>query len=60
MPKKISILRIFDVPKATEFYIGWPGFKIEWEHPFEPGMPFYMGVSKDNIELHLPEQFNEC
>lgn len=27
--RTIPILRIFSVEKATEFYIGWLGFKID-------------------------------
>ena len=28
----IPILRIFDEAKAREFYVGFLGFKIDWEH----------------------------
>lgn len=34
------MLRIFDKKKAEEFYIGWLGFKIEWEHRFHDTAPF--------------------
>lgn len=40
--QNIPILRIFDVPKAKEFYIDWLGFEICSEHQFEPGTPYYI------------------
>src|SRR6266850_539584 len=48
------ILRIFDEAKAKEFYVEFLGFKVDWEHRFEPGLPLYMQVSKDECVLHLP------
>ncbi len=30
--KTIPILRIFDVEKAKEFYVGFLGFTVAWEH----------------------------
>jgi catechol 2,3-dioxygenase-like lactoylglutathione lyase family enzyme len=32
----IPILRIFDEAKARAFYVDWLGFKVDWEHRFEP------------------------
>jgi len=51
----IPVLRIFDYQKAVEFYIGWLGFKIEWEHTFEENLPIYMQIARDGITLHLSE-----
>lgn len=51
--QNIPILHIFDEAEARAFYIGWLGFNIDFEHRFEPGMPLYMGISRDNIRLHL-------
>ena len=58
--KVIPILRIFDYKKAVEFYVDWLGFKIDWEHKFEEGMPIYMQVSGDGITLHLSEHSGDC
>jgi hypothetical protein len=30
----IPIFRIFDVAKAKEFYVGFLGFQVDWEHRF--------------------------
>jgi catechol 2,3-dioxygenase-like lactoylglutathione lyase family enzyme len=53
------ILRIFDEPKAREFYIDWLGFKVDWEHRFEPDMPIYMQVSRGDCTLHLSEHHGD-
>jgi catechol 2,3-dioxygenase-like lactoylglutathione lyase family enzyme len=57
--KTIPILRIFDEAKAREFYCDWLGFKIDFEHRFEPHAPIYMGVSLGNISLHLSEHHGD-
>ena len=49
----IPILRIFDEQKASEFYIDWLGFKIDWQHRFSEDAPLYMQVSNSGIVLHL-------
>lgn len=54
------ILRIFDERKAKEFYVEFLGFKIDWEHRFEPGLPLYMQVSRDDCILHLSEHHGDC
>lgn len=38
------ILRIFDIEKAREFYIGYLGFTVEREHRFDETSPLYMCV----------------
>lgn len=56
----IPILRIFDEPLARDFYLGYAGFKVDWEHRFEPGMPLYMQVSRDELQLHLSEHVGDA
>jgi hypothetical protein len=50
--KTTPILRIFDDSKAKEFCVGFLGFKLDWEHRSEPGLPLYMQVSRDGCVLH--------
>lgn len=57
--QSIPVLRIFDVAKAKEFYIDWLGFETEWEHQFEPDTPFYIGIKKDNLIIHLSEHHGD-
>ena len=55
----VPILRSFDEAKAREFYIDWLGFKVDWEHRFEPGLPLYMQVSRGDCVLHLSEHHGD-
>jgi catechol 2,3-dioxygenase-like lactoylglutathione lyase family enzyme len=57
--KNIPIIRIFDVAKAKEFYIDWLGFEINFEHQFDPTAPYYFGIKKDDIEIHLSEHHGD-
>jgi uncharacterized glyoxalase superfamily protein PhnB len=56
----IPILRIFDEAKAREFYVGFLGFTVDFEHRFEPGLPLYMQVSWDGCVLHLSEHYGDA
>ena len=58
--RAIPILRIFDEAKAREFYVGFLGFTVDWEHRFEPGMPIYMQVSRGGLVLHLSEHHGDA
>ena len=55
----IPILRIFDVAKAREFYLGFLGFKVDWEHRFDANAPLYMQVSLGSLILHLSEHHGD-
>jgi uncharacterized glyoxalase superfamily protein PhnB len=57
--KITPILRLFDEAKAREFYVDFLGFKVDWEHRFEPGTPLYMQVSKDDCIIHLSEHHGD-
>ncbi len=54
------ILRIFDEPKAKEFYLKFLGFELIFEHRFEEGLPLYMGVSLGGETLHLSEHHGDA
>lgn len=58
--KVIPILRIFDEAKAMEFYIGWLGFTIDWQHRYDDNAPLYMQISKDGLVLHLSEHHGDA
>ena len=58
--KTIPILRIFSVEKAKEFYVGFLGFTVDWEHRFDPATPIYMQVSQAGCILHLSEHHGDC
>jgi catechol 2,3-dioxygenase-like lactoylglutathione lyase family enzyme len=56
----IPILRVFDLAKAREFYLGFLGFRVDWEHRLDPSAPVYLQVSRDNCVLHLTEHHGDC
>ncbi len=56
----IPILRIFSVEKAREFYIGFLGFEVDWEHRFDDKAPTYMKISRAGCVLHLSEHHGDC
>jgi catechol 2,3-dioxygenase-like lactoylglutathione lyase family enzyme len=53
------VLRIFDIDKALEFYGDFLGFKVDWEHRFEPGLPLYMQISRGRLVLQLSEHHGD-
>lgn len=55
----IPIFRSFDEAKAREFYIGFLGFEVDFEHRFAEDAPWYLGLSRDGFELHLSEHHGD-
>ena len=58
--RAIPILRIFDEAKAREFYCGFLGFTVDFEHRFEPDAPLSMEVSRAGLVLHLSEHHGDA
>jgi uncharacterized glyoxalase superfamily protein PhnB len=56
----IPLLRIFDIEKAREFYVGFLGFQVDWQHRFDDTAPVYMQVSRAGCVLHLTEHHGDC
>ena len=56
----IPIFRIFDVQKATQFYVEFLGFAVQWKHRFEDGLPLYMEIARDECTIHLSEHHGDC
>lgn len=54
------ILRVFDAAKAREFYLDFLGFRVDWEHRYEPDLPLYLQVARDGCVLHLSEHHGDC
>jgi catechol 2,3-dioxygenase-like lactoylglutathione lyase family enzyme len=55
----IPILRSFSEAKAREFYVGFLGFEVEWEHRFAPDAPLYMELRRGELTLHLSEHHGD-
>ena len=58
--KVTPILRMFDEAKALEFYVGFLGFKVDWQHRFEANFPLYRQVSLGECVLHLSEHHGDA
>ena len=54
------IFRTFAEDKAKEFYLGFLGFTLDWEHRFHPGAPLYCQVSRAGLILHLSEHHGDA
>jgi catechol 2,3-dioxygenase-like lactoylglutathione lyase family enzyme len=55
----VPILRSFDEAKAREFYVGFLGFSVDFEHRFADDLPLYMGISRAGCVLHLSEHHGD-
>jgi catechol 2,3-dioxygenase-like lactoylglutathione lyase family enzyme len=55
----IPLLRIFSEEKAREFYVGYLGFTVDWEHRFHADMPLYLQIRRDDLVLHLTEHYGD-
>lgn len=55
----VPILRIFDLAKADEFYLGYLGFRVDWDHRFDDKAPLYRQISRGDLVLHLSEHHGD-
>src|SRR6202789_2430069 len=55
----VPIRRIFDIAKADEFYQGFLGFKVDWDHRLDDNAPLYRQVSRGDLVLHLSEHHGD-
>ena len=56
----VPIVRIFDVAKAHEFYLGFLGFSVDWEHRYGDNFPLYTQVSRAGLRLPLSEHAGDA
>jgi catechol 2,3-dioxygenase-like lactoylglutathione lyase family enzyme len=50
----IPVLRVMEAARAVRWYERL-GFTKEWEHQFEPGLPWFVSVARANVRLYLSE-----
>lgn len=55
----IPVLRVQDGISALQFYVGYLGFAVDWEHRFEEGMPLYARISRSQTTLDLSEHYGD-
>jgi predicted enzyme related to lactoylglutathione lyase len=55
------LLHISSVTEAKEFYLDFLGFKVDWEHRIEPGMPPQIQISRGSkLVLQLTKHRGCC
>ncbi|MEM1418390.1 MAG: glyoxalase superfamily protein [Myxococcota bacterium] len=54
------VLRSFDERKAREFYVGFLGWDVVFEHRLTEGGPLYMGLTSGQARIHLSEHFGDA
>ncbi len=60
MPESmVPIFRVADATKSAEWYSRW-GFTVTGEHRFAPGLPIYMFLERNGVELHLSEHTGDA
>jgi catechol 2,3-dioxygenase-like lactoylglutathione lyase family enzyme len=57
--RTVPVFRIFSLEKAREFYLDFLGFKVDWEHRFEPDAPVFMQVSRGALAINLSEHHGD-
>jgi catechol 2,3-dioxygenase-like lactoylglutathione lyase family enzyme len=53
-------LRSTDWSRTRRFYETGLGFRVDWEHQFEPGFPTFAQVTRDGLSLFLTEHEGDC
>jgi catechol 2,3-dioxygenase-like lactoylglutathione lyase family enzyme len=56
----VPALRITDYARSKAFYVAGLGFRIDWEHRFEPNFPVFLQVSRDGLTFYLTEHRGDC
>src|SRR5262245_35342152 len=56
----VPALRITNYQRSKSFYVEQLGFRVEWEHRFEPHFPVFMAVVRDGMQIYLTEHSGDC
>jgi catechol 2,3-dioxygenase-like lactoylglutathione lyase family enzyme len=49
-----------DYQRSKAFYVEQLGFRVEWEHRFEPDFPVFMEVLRDGMKIYLTQHSGDC
>ena len=55
----VPVLRVADAERAVRWYERL-GFRKEWEHQFEPGLPWFVSVARGDVRLYLSEHTGDA
>lgn len=59
MQQVVPALRIRSYEVSSAFYEKL-GFKEQWKHQFEPGLPVFVSIARDGMEIFLTEHTGDC
>src|SRR5688572_18258839 len=60
MQQVVPAFRITDYARSKAFFVDGLGFRVDWEHRFEPGFPVFVKVSRDGLAFYLSEHSGDC
>jgi catechol 2,3-dioxygenase-like lactoylglutathione lyase family enzyme len=53
-------LRMTNWERSQQFYVNGLGFRVDWEHRFEPGFPVFAQLTRDGLSFFLTEHTGDC
>ena len=53
-------LRMTNWERTRAFYVDGLGFRVDWEHRFDPGFPVFAQLTRDGLSLFLSEHAGDC
>ena len=53
-------LRTLEWKRSRAFYVDGLGFRVDWEHRFEPGFPVFAQLTRDGLSFFLSEHSGDC
>jgi catechol 2,3-dioxygenase-like lactoylglutathione lyase family enzyme len=56
----IPQLRITHADRSLRFYVDGLGFRVDWEHRFEPGFPLFVQLTRQGQTIFLTEHTGDC
>jgi uncharacterized glyoxalase superfamily protein PhnB len=56
----IPQLRITNAERSLHYYVECLGFKVDWEHRFEPGFPLFAQLTRQGQTIFLTEHAGDC
>src|SRR5262245_17871125 len=56
----VPALRMTNYDRSKAFYVDLLGFRVEWEHRFEPNFPVFMSIARDGMQIYLTEHRGDC
>ena len=54
------VLLVSDLDRSVAYYRDQLGFTVDWEHRFAPGLPVFMSLVRDGMQIYLSEHSGDC